>query len=214
VLSPQGIAHAHTGKVGTGGSGRYGFGWRESTLDGPGTRIVWHAGATPGYFSHIVLAPDADLGVIVLSNVYSPAMDAPLAVAAFNLARIAHGQPARPASADATFTAALAGLLVASGVLLTLLLWSVARAIRRRPARSARPARVITGAIGWLGGCAGLMAGAVWALPASMGAGLAEARLWVPDIGHAIIAVVTLAAVLALARTVRTIQLLAQTRRG
>jgi CubicO group peptidase (beta-lactamase class C family) len=79
ILPPKGISQTHTGLIGTGTSGRYGLGWRDSTLDDTGTRIVWHAGATPGYFSHLVLTPESDLGVIVLANAYGPARDRQLA---------------------------------------------------------------------------------------------------------------------------------------
>jgi CubicO group peptidase (beta-lactamase class C family) len=213
ILSPQGIAQTHTGQVSTGGSGRYGLGWRDSTLDGTTSRIVWHAGAAPGYFSHLVLAPDADLGVIVLANAYSPAMDAPLAAAAFNLIRISQAQPIQPASTDPAFTAALAALYATAGLLLAALAWSTLRAIRR-PASLSSARREIASTVGWLAGCAALITGTTWALPASMGAGLTQALLWTPDIGHAILTVAVLAAALALVRVAGTIHLLVRAAHG
>jgi hypothetical protein len=134
--------------------------------------MVWHAGAAPGYFAHIVLLPGADLGVVVLANAYSPARDAQLAAAAFDLARVRHrGTPA-----------------------------------------SAR--RVIACTVGWLAGCAALIVGTAWALPASMGADLGQAMLWTPDLAHLIVAVVVLCAGIASVRVARTADALIRQRRG
>jgi CubicO group peptidase (beta-lactamase class C family) len=205
ILSPQGITQTHTGQVATSTSGRYGLGWRDSTLDGTDTRVVWHAGAAPGYFSHLVLAPDFDLGVIVLANAYSPAIDAQLAVAAFNLIRLNQGQPPKTATADPLFTAALAGLLAMAGLLLTTLTWWTVRAVRQHPAKPTSARRTIANTIGWLISCTALIVGTAWLLPASTGADLAQAMLWTPDIAHAIIAVVVLAATLAMVRLARTV---------
>jgi CubicO group peptidase (beta-lactamase class C family) len=213
ILSPQWTELSHTGQVATGGSGRYGLGWRDSTLATPGgdRRIVWHAGATPGYFAHIVLVPETGTGVVVLSNVYGPAMDAPLASAAFDLARILHGGAPAPSTKDPLYGVALAGLVSVAGALLAALGLSAVRLAR--PVRAARSTRrVVAGAAASAGGCAALAAGAVWGLPAAFGTGPAQVRLWTPDIGWAAVAVAGLAGALALARAAASARILARRR--
>lgn len=192
LLSPAGVALTQKG-VADFGAGRYGLGWRESELDGD--RIVWHAGATPGYFSHVVLVPGSDLGVVVLANAYSPAVDGELAAAAFDLARIAAGAAPTGADPDPLFTTATIALLVLALVLAALLAWSA------RPRRSRR--RSAVGLIAWLIPCAAVVAFAVRGFPALMGVDLGQTLLWTPDIGLTLVAVTVLAGGLAVARVVR-----------
>ncbi|MDG4839313.1 serine hydrolase [Micromonospora sp. WMMD967] len=201
ILSPQGTEQMHTGTVDT-GHGTYGFGWKNSTLDGVGTRIVWHAGATPDYFTHLVLVPDANLAVIVMTNIYGLPMDAPLSAGAFNLARILHGGTPATATADPIHTWALGGLLTVAAALLALLGWSVTRVRRHRTALPAHSrARTVVTTACWIAGCAAVAATATWLVPSFWkGAGLAKLQLWAPDVGHAIRTVVVLSAALALTR--------------
>lgn len=203
VLSPQGIAELHTGQVAVGGGSSYGLGWRESTLDGFGDRLVWHAGAAANYFSHILLVPGSDLAVVIMANVYGLAMDWPLASMAFNVARIMRGGEAVTAARDSALTWTLVGLLVVVGLLMIVLAWSVVRAVRRRRNAGVPAARrrIVAGTAGWVVGCAALAAGALWALPAMFdGASLAQAMLYTMDIGHAMVAVAVLAGAIALVR--------------
>ena len=203
ILGAEIMRQMHTGTAAT-GHGTYGFGWRNSTLDGVGTRIVWHAGATPDYFTHLVLVPDSNLAVIVMTNIYGLPMDAPLSAGAFNLARILHGGTPMAAAADPIHAWVLAGLLGVAAVLLAVLAWSWVRLLRRRR-HPVRPApsrgRTIATTTAWAGGCAAVAAGAAWLVPSFWdGAGLTKVQLWAPDIGHAIVAVVALSAALALTR--------------
>ncbi|MEU7799770.1 serine hydrolase domain-containing protein [Micromonospora arborensis] len=204
ILSAEGTAQMHSGTVDT-GHGTYGFGWKNSTLDGVGTRIVWHAGATPDSFTHIVLDPDANLAVIIMTNIYGLPMDAPLSAGAFNVTRILHGGTPATATADPIHIWALGGLLAIAAALLIMLGWSVTGILRIRrhgpttPARS-RTRTIITTAC-WIGGCAAVAATATWLVPSFWkGAGLAKLQLWAPDVGHAIRIVVALSAALALTR--------------
>ncbi|MBQ1020755.1 beta-lactamase family protein [Micromonospora sp. D93] len=204
ILEAQSMRQLQAGAVAT-GHGTYGFGWRNSTLDGVGTRIVWHAGATPDFFTHIVLAPDSNLAVIIMTNVYGPYMDPLLSAGAFNLARILHGGSPATASEDPMQVWALAGLLGVAAVLLTLLVWSWARVLRRRRGACVPPVRsrgrTIAATCTWIGACALVAVGAAWQVPALWeGAGLAKLQLWAPDVGHGIRVVVVLAAALALTR--------------
>ncbi|MFC0532024.1 serine hydrolase domain-containing protein [Phytohabitans kaempferiae] len=210
VLSPQGIERSHAGQVATGARGAYGFGWRDSALDGTGARIVWHAGAVANSFSHILLVPEEGLAVIVLANIYGIAMDGPLTTAAFNTARILHGGQAVAVAEDPFFVWARRGLLVTVALLAVVLAWSVLRAVRRPRPRPSSGCHVVAVTAAWVAGCAALTAAAGWALPASWdGAGLPQALLFAPDIGHTIIAVIVLAAATALARVAAALRILA-----
>ncbi|MEU4675595.1 serine hydrolase domain-containing protein [Micromonospora sp. NPDC023737] len=214
VLSPPGIAQLHTGQVTTDGGGRYGLGWRESVLDGPGDHIVWHAGATPHYFSHLLLIPESDLAVLVMSNVYGLSMDWPLASAAFNVARIMQGGEAVPGDPDPVLNRLLLGLVVVGALLLGLLIWTTVRILgrRRNRSRTARR-RIIAGTAGWVVGCAALAVGALWALPAAFGGvGLAQAMLYAMDLAHTLIVIAGLAVGIAVVRLGAAVHEL--TRRG
>lgn len=184
VLSPQDIELTHTGRADT-GNGSYGLGWRDSTSDS-GARLVWHAGATPGYFAHIVLSPDTRTGVVVLSNVYSLAMDPALASAAFDVAAIMRGERPHPLAADRTFTYVLAGLVLVAVALLVGIVRAPWKA-RRRP-------------VPWLLGGGALAATVVVGLPAAAGAGFRQVLLWTPDVGWTGVTVAALAVVLGLTR--------------
>ena len=195
VLDAEGVEQLHTGTADT-GYGTYAFGWQDTTLSGVGTRAVWHAGAAPNYFSHLVLLPESDLAVVVLTNVYGLAMDEPLTAGAFNVARILHGAPPAAAAADPLFGWVLAGLLGVAALLCGLLLWSLVAVCRRRGPRR----RIVAATAAWIGGCGLAATAAAWAVPTVWGAGLAKVQLWAPDIGHAILAVVVLAGALGLTR--------------
>ena len=198
ILDGEGVREMHTGTADT-GHGSYGLGWKNSTLDGAGVRTVWHSGATPNFFSHLVLVPDSDLAVIVLANIYGLAMDEPLNAGAFGLARILHGAAPAPGAADPTFTWILVALCAVAAVLVALLARSLIHVVRirrgtDRPIRSRR--RTVPATIAWVGGCAAA-AGSAWAVPLLWGTGLAKVQLWAPDIGHAVRTVVVLAVALA-----------------
>ncbi|GAA4610013.1 CubicO group peptidase (beta-lactamase class C family) [Actinoplanes octamycinicus] len=171
-----------TGWADIGGGSRYGFGWRESRVDG--VRAVWHAGATPGFFAHVVLAPEAGIGVVLLADVYSPLRDPALAAAAFDVLRLIRGGAPQPVGGAALLDAtpyALAVVVVLLGVLLL---------------RSRRKRRTATTVCWALTGLA--LAGAAAALPPVLGGDLGQALLWTPDLGWPISAVITLGGLVAL----------------
>ncbi|MGC4749895.1 serine hydrolase domain-containing protein [Micromonospora sp. DT201] len=216
LLGTDNTKQMHTGVVAT-GNGTYGFGWRNSTLDGVGAPIVWHAGATPDYFTHLVLAPDSNLAVIIMTNVYGLQMDGPLSAGAFNLARILHGGTPAAATDNPIHAWVLTGLLGVAAVLLISLVWSWTRLIHRLRHGSPRPVRsrgqTIIATTVWVGGSATVAASAAWKVPSFwQGAGLAKLQLWAPDIGHALITVVALAIALALTRLAMGVSIMVTTR--
>ncbi|MBM2615767.1 beta-lactamase family protein [Actinoplanes sp. LDG1-06] len=170
-------APMHTGQA---DGGRYGLGWRVTELDGH--RIVWHAGATPGYFAHVVLVPGADRAVVVLADSYSLARDGALAALGFDIARMTLGGTPQPAGSDPVFGIALLVLSVAAVLLVAGLI---------RPARRRR--WQITTALATL-----LVAAfAVLGLPALLGGDIRQAMLWTPDLAWTALVVAALAVAVA-----------------
>ncbi|GAA0929003.1 hypothetical protein GCM10009558_041980 [Virgisporangium aurantiacum] len=187
ILSTESLDEMHTGRVDT-HPGTYGFGWRDTAAD-DGTRLVWHAGATPGYFSHVVLMPATRTGVVVLSNVYSPALDPALAAAAFDVATILRGGRPDPGEADGLLTIVLVALVVVAVALLA----GIGLAVTGRGGSN----------IAWSLGCGALVAAMLFAVPAAFGAGLRQVLLWTPDLGWTTVAVAGLAGALGLIRAGR-----------
>ena len=65
LLSPAGIDELHRGAV-RAGRGSYGMGWMDGSIGD--TRIVSHSGSTTDMASAMYLAPDENLGIVVLFN--------------------------------------------------------------------------------------------------------------------------------------------------
>ncbi|MDO3702893.1 serine hydrolase domain-containing protein [Micromonospora sp. C28SCA-DRY-2] len=208
VLSAGGVEQMHRGHAPISSGGRYALGWRDTALDGGATRLVWHAGATPGYFTHLVLVPGSELAVIVLANLYHPAADPALASAGFDIVRILLGAAPAPAENDTLLLSIAPVLFGFAGLLLLVLAATLVRAVRRhrtgsvragpgglpQQLRRSRPGvRALVVAAGW----AALAGAALGVLPRFVG-GLDTLLLWAPDAGHAVLAVAALAGALAL----------------
>ncbi|MFF5078747.1 serine hydrolase domain-containing protein [Actinoplanes sp. NPDC000266] len=187
VLSAATITQMQTAQTDVG----YGLGWRDTKLDG--TRIVWHAGADPGFWAHLVLVPSAGLGVIVLADSYSPALDERLASIAFNITRMALGGTPEPSPTWDPLMRGSLYLLATMAALLALAI--IVSAVRRNTHRHRRAA-----AFAWTAACAVAATLVLVVFPASMGYSLAQIRLWTPDLFWSIIAVAALAAILATLR--------------
>ncbi|WP_434740682.1 serine hydrolase domain-containing protein [Micromonospora sp. SH-82] len=201
LLAPESVEQMQRGTTALPSGGAYGLGWRDTKVDPAGTRIVWHAGSTPGYFAHLLLVPDAGLAVVVLANRYSLADDAALAGIGFDLVRMLTGGSAAPAAADPVLTWLAPALLALAGGLTVALAATVVRGVRRLRA-GPRPGRraVVTGTA-WSIGYLLLAAAAVRGLPRLFGAdGLSTVSLWMPDLGHALTAVAILGVVTASTR--------------
>lgn len=68
ILNSESMSVMHTGTA-QGDGFRYGFGWRESEI--AGVHAVHHGGILPNYRSKMVLLPELNAGVVVLTNVSS-----------------------------------------------------------------------------------------------------------------------------------------------
>ena len=73
------------------GSGEYAMGWFLREFDG--TAAHWHTGSTDTFFSRVIMLPERDIAVAVLTNAGSEAASTATREAAMELLRI-HGQPA------------------------------------------------------------------------------------------------------------------------
>lgn len=136
VLSPASVAQLHRGTADSGGTQRYGLGWRDDTRnDDLGTRTVWHTGGAPGYHAMVVLLPGADRAVVVLQNAYGYFQAADLNAAGFGAARIlAGGDPEQPPG-DAPYTAFLAALAAVLTLTTAATAWTARRRRGRRRSR-------------------------------------------------------------------------------
>ncbi|MEV4348033.1 hypothetical protein AB0J83_26555 [Actinoplanes sp. NPDC049596] len=151
LLKPATLGQMQTAQTDVG----YGLGWRDTDLDG--TRIVRHAGATPGFWAHLILVPSAGLGVIVLAGSYSPALDARLASIGFTITRLALGHsPHAAPPPDPLIRGTLSVLVALAGLLALTFINSAVRRSGRAP-------------FWWATAWMAVAALAVAALPAAMG---------------------------------------------
>lgn len=171
-LRADALESMHTGHVETGSGDRYGHGWRIGEVDGEPT--VQHTGATPGYFSHVLLLPDSDTAVVVLANAYSEARAPSLAAVAGDVARIDAGEEPTGATDDTLLT--VAPFVVVGLALLGLVVAVVA-------ARGRRRRRVIALVVGVP------VVALVLLAPGLLGYTSEQLRLWAPDIGWGLWAV-------------------------
>lgn len=162
----EALRDMHTGHVDTGSGGRYGHGWSVGETDGETT--VQHTGATPGYFTHVVLLPERDLAVVVMANAYSEARAFPLGAVAMDVARIEDGADPVGAESDPVLAAApfVVGGIAVLGVLTTIALLGARRRTR------------------WFALVGSLVVvPAALVAPGLLGMTSAGLRLWAPDIG-------------------------------
>ncbi|MFE3461684.1 serine hydrolase domain-containing protein [Nocardiopsis aegyptia] len=179
VLDADALARARTGMVPVPGAAqRYGFGWRETTLSGTDTPVVFHGGATPGHAAILVLLPDQERAVVVLQNHYDVLRDGQIQGVAFGLARLLSGTEPDPAP---RFTAGAAVPWAATGAALALAAGVVAALRVRRP----RPAATAV----WTALGLGAVGAAAWPLSTL---GPHGALTWAPDTAVALLAAAVL----------------------
>ncbi len=93
-------------------AGHYGLGWVDGSYSGQ--RVVWHSGGTLGFSALVTFMPDAELGVVVLTNGSGVAAQLTYGVV-FRLFELLFDQPA---SFDALLMSRLDGLAAARDALL------------------------------------------------------------------------------------------------
>jgi CubicO group peptidase (beta-lactamase class C family) len=183
VLTAESVAASQQGRVDTGGSNEFGYGWLAGRLDS-GEPTVWKGGATPGYQAVVVMLPDSGSAVIMLQNSYTAARDLQLLNAGFEAASLlVDAKPAPPEPAIG-WLLALPWLLAG----MTVLLLVVAGLSLRRAPRGQRAFRLR--AIGWAVGAVAVSGLLVLAGPPLMGVGWSRLWIWSPDIGGALAALV------------------------
>jgi beta-lactamase family protein len=172
--------------------GHYGLGWRVGTLDAVNARIVWHAGATTGYHSLVVTAPDAGWAVAVQQNAWSPLRDGALNAAGFGALAIVLGGEPDPPPAEPTTVIALVVLATLATALAAGLALLARRLLRRRGPTPRRTWPVLLAA----GSAAvfGLLSAAgvgLW-LPHRFDLDLRHVRQFMPDLGDLAVAIIVL----------------------
>ena len=160
------LREMHTGHVDTGSGGRYGHGWSVGEVDGE--RAVQHTGATPGYFTHVLLLPERDLAVVVMANAYSEARALSLGSVAADVARVDDGGEA--AGADGDLVLGAAPFVVAGVALLGVLV-----AIGLLGARPRTKALALAGTV--------IVVPIAVVAPSFLGTTSESLRLWAPDVG-------------------------------
>lgn len=178
----------------------YGLGWWIATGDAaPGTRMVWHAGASPGYLATVVLLPRMDRAVVVLQNAYGIFQDRRLVDLGLGVAAIIAGEEPDPASGDLLYPAVLSGLTALAGALLVLTVAWSRRLLEPVRGHRGRHRRTVLGLLA-AAGCL-LVAGlAGWWLPAQAGTRLSATVLWAPDVGALLWAITGAGVLLAVLR--------------
>lgn len=155
----------------------YGLGW--SVTEHDGRRIVHHTGATPGYFVHLLMVPEEQRAVVILTNTYSEARAPSLAAGAEDVWRILGGESREPAGGDPLLSAMpwiLTGIAVCGLALAVLSVW--------RPVRRTFRFVAAAGAL--------VVAGALWMLPTYFGYDLRALRIMTPDSAWSLIAALAL----------------------
>ncbi|MEV7524353.1 serine hydrolase domain-containing protein [Streptomyces sp. NPDC091371] len=207
VLSQDGIRQMHTGTVPVRDAHRYGLGWRDDAFDDLGVRTVWHAGATPGYHSILILAPEKKLAVVVEQNIYGTQNDELLGATAFGALRLLLGAEAQPADEDPLFARILTVLAAVTALLGAGVVWSLFR-LARPPSvqRKASRRRALAGGVSAVVACLLLAATAYAVFPGQVATDLRQVLLFAPDAGRLIIAVSALALALAVLRAAVTVR--------
>ncbi len=131
ILSEASAGVMHTGAADA-GTFKYAMGLRAGTT--AGRPSLWHGGALPNYRGAIVLLPEQNSAIVVLTNVSSMFVDHPREIAAA-IAALMHGRPLPPPFRPLRhiyFVVAAASLVLAAMQLRSLL----------RAARAPRPAPI------------------------------------------------------------------------
>ncbi|MDX2358032.1 serine hydrolase domain-containing protein [Dietzia sp. PP-33] len=171
------------GAVGTGTGGRYGNGLifeDRSDGDDDEVTVVRHSGAVPGYFTYLALAPERDVGVVLVANSYGELRSGESAGAAGAFADRIMGLPSGAQPDSGLYTGVIVGGIVLVLLLVALLGWVVTGLVRRPSPRRSTRATVTRVLLVSLVGAA-LLVGGLLGVPAVVGVPLGVASLWAPD---------------------------------
>jgi hypothetical protein len=181
---------------------RYGLGWRDDGRNTDlGTRTVWHGGAVRGYQAMVVLLPELRRGVIVLQNVYGVFQDGELAAAGHGAARLLAGDEPMPPAGDRRYPLLLAALVAVLLVVTMLLAWGLYRLFRPALAVVGH-GRLLAITVAWTVGSVMLACAAGMTLPSMADADLRLTRIYAPDVGWLLTAIVVLSLALASVRMI------------
>ncbi|MEV6276742.1 serine hydrolase domain-containing protein [Nocardia sp. NPDC051832] len=196
VLTEAQRAQKFEGEARTSAGNFYGLGWRRGTLPDTESPMVWHGGAAPGYFAHVVLLPDRSRAVVLLANAYGTFHEPQLLATGFGLAQLADGVAAKPDEAGYVYWSILAGLLTLALLLVAANVFGF-RSLRREPGA---PMRAVIIAAAWSVGLGALLYAMSVLVPGHFGVSLGQIVLWAPDIAWLLYGSVGLAVSLALLR--------------
>lgn len=180
VLSPESVEALLSGGPDIGAGRHYAMGWRVGPLDGDGPEVIEHTGATPGFFTHMLLIPDSGEVVVVLADAYSELAAPSFTQVGWNTVREPAGRPSAAGQDPLSILMrALPWLLLAAAAFMTALAALQVRMLvsSRHPARTRRPAVYLTGLV-----AAVVALAAVVLLPRALGVGWRKAFLWAPDV--------------------------------
>lgn len=170
-------AWAPTADMSDDGTEGYGLGWRSKHLS-DGSEIVWHSGAAPGYFAHLILLPEQQRAVVVLQNAHGELQAADEYVAGFGVADLLAQNAPEPISTGWTHPVVISLLSVASLAVLGTLVSTSVGLVRRTTTHRRHRALRCSGWIAFGLACAGSgVAFTRWA-----GIPLHQLALWNPDL--------------------------------
>ncbi|MDO3650306.1 serine hydrolase domain-containing protein [Nocardia mangyaensis] len=190
------------------GSGRtYGLGWRQWTVEGTDIPMVWHGGATPGYFAQIILLPEH--AIVLTANAYGTFTEPALLDLGFQLAARTLNHETSTTPADYTYPAILAALMALAALGITALVRSIRLLIHPI---TAPHRRVLVNLLTWLFALGTILIGFGIALPRSLGIELTQLTLWAPDVAGLVFTILAVATVLLLLRSALCIRALTSNR--
>lgn len=91
VLDATTLGEARTGAVERSPGREYGLGWWDAPVPGVDEHVVWHAGATPGFATMMIVLPERERAVVVLQNGYDNLRDGEVQAVGFGLAHLLTG---------------------------------------------------------------------------------------------------------------------------
>lgn len=175
VLSEEGMRALHLGAAPTPYGDHYAVGWFDERWEGE--RVLNHYGSFTGYHANMMIAPERDLGLVMLTNAESYLANERRWEIAKNAFRILLAQEVQRAGFSASLAAFWVVILCSLIVFADLLSFLVSRA---RHAERFRPLRGVLLSVAFIA----LGAGFLFGLPRVFDAPMSSIRLSTPDVGY------------------------------